>query len=101
MTGCPTRQVHDCAGNVFRPTQPPVRILLRHLCLTAVQGHQSRGHLRGEEAWRDAVAKDVSRAELDGQIAGKVNCSRYRGQRALTTKKKGRLESGGIPLDAE
>lgn len=76
MTGCSTSQVHNCAGNVFRPAQSPVRGLLRHLGFTAMQGHQSRGHLRGEEAWRDTVAKDVPRAELDGQIAGKVDCSR-------------------------
>lgn len=76
MTGCPTRQVYDCAGNVFRPAQSSVGTLLRHLCFTTMQGHQSRGHLGGEEAWRNAVAKDVSRAELDSQIAGKVNRSR-------------------------
>ena len=89
MTGCPTRQVDDRASNVFWPAQSPVRILLRNLCLAAMQGHQSRSHLRGEEAWRNAVAKDVSRAELDSQIPGKVNCSRYRGQRSLKTKKAG------------
>ena len=65
MTGCPTRQVHDCAGNVFRLTQSSVRILLRDFCLTALQGHQTRSHLGGEEAWRNAIAKDVSRTELD------------------------------------
>lgn len=79
MTGRPTRQVHDCTSNVLRLTQSPVRVQLRYLCLTTVQGHQPRSHLGRKETWSNTVAKDVSRPELDSQVAGKVNCSRYRG----------------------
>ena len=100
MTGCPTRQVHDRAGNVFWLAQSPVGILFCHLCLTAVQRHQSRGHLRGKEARRNTVAKDVPRAEVDSQVAGKVNRSRFGGIRILTTDESC-LGDAIIPLDAE
>lgn len=68
-----TGQEHHRACEIFRAAQAAVGIQLCHRFFAAVFRDEARGHLGGEEAWRDTVAEDVSWAEIDGEVAGEVD----------------------------
>lgn len=72
MTPRPTRQENNSSSDILRPTQPPIRRLLRQPLRPALQLHQPVGHFRREKARRDGVAQNPLRAQLDGQVAREV-----------------------------
>lgn len=76
----PARQIHHDARDVLRLPEPPQRVLPRKLIRPARQLQQPVGHLAREEAGRDGVDRDVSRTELDGQVASQVQDGRLAGR---------------------
>lgn len=73
MTRRPTRQIHHRSRDILRPAQSPIRNLFREDRLPALHLDHAGGHLGREEAGGDTVAEDMSRAELDGEVAGEMD----------------------------
>lgn len=71
-----TRKIHHNARDILRHTQSPHRVGLANLLRTARQLQQPVGHLAREEARADGVDGDVSRAQLDSEVATQMDHGR-------------------------
>ena len=73
MPARPGRQINHRPRNILRLPQPHIRVHGRHGLLPPTGPNKPRSHLRREEPGRDTVDEDMPWAQLDSEVAGKVD----------------------------
>src|SRR5436305_14545177 len=72
--GCrPTGQKHHQPCDILWMADALVRRRLRYCFYATLHLHQPARHLARVESWRNRIARDESRAKLNGQVLRKVN----------------------------